>query len=636
MDSGWRWSWLLLVICLFCVQSASAQTGANARLTPPQTEDFPRISIFLDVSDAQGKFMHGLQAADVTIHEDGEALPLVEFQELRPGVQLVIALNPGRPFVIRDSQGFSRYDLIIQSLAEWAQRRLGSSLDDLSLLVTNGPERSHVSNPLELFYVLEEYQVSEQSSGSGIDVLLQAVELAGDPTPRPGMERMVLFVTAPLEGDLSFALQNVIDRARQRSVHVYVWLVAPPEAFLTRTADDLIRLAGETGGQFAAFSSDEIIPDLETYLDPLRDIYFIAYDSKIKAGGQHELKAVISTEKEVIASPPQAFEFDLRPPNLAFLLPELEIVREPTAEKSASASPEASLYPQEVGVQVLFDFPDGRPRPVAYSALYVDEQVVHENRAEPFDQFTWDLQAYNQSGQHILRAEAIDSLGLRGSTIDTPVVLQVKRPAASLLTGLTRHIPVIAGVMVGLSGLVLVLVMIVGGRIRPDPHRTPRRKRRPKNDPTLQPVKVKSGASGRRGLGWTNRLQWSDKRHIPKACAHLSRLVPGDQTSASALYAITANEVTIGRDARQAMLVLDDASVDGLHARLVRQEDGSFQLFDEGSVAGTWLNYSPVPSTGARLHHGDLLLFGRVGFCFNLPEGQIQRKPVVHLEDAWA
>lgn len=635
MDNGWRWGWLLLVIGLLCVQPVSAQTSANAWLTPPQTEDFPRIETYLDVSDAQGKFMHGLQPGEVTIFEDGEPRPLVEFVEQRPGVQLVIALNPGRPFVIRDSQGFSRYDLIIQSLADWAQRRLGSSLDDLSLLVTDGPQRSHVSNPLELFYALEEYQVSEQNSGGGIDVLLQAVELAGDPTPRPGMERMVLFVSAPLEGDLSFALQNVIDRARQRSVHVYVWLVAPPEAFLTRTADDLIRLATDTGGQFAAFSSDQIIPDLEIYLEPLRDIYFVTYDSQIKTGGQHELKAVISTGGEAITSQPQTFDFDLRPPNLAFLLPELEIVRAPTAETTATASQQASLQPDKIDVQVLFDFPDGRERPMTYSALYVDGQAVHENRAEPFDQFAWDLEAYDQSGQHILRAEAVDSLGLRGSTIDTPVIVQVKRPAASILSGLTRNIPVIAGVTVGISGLVLVLVMIVGGRIRPDPHRT-RRKRRSKNDPTLQAVKIGARGADAHARKSGQRREGADKRHIPKAYAHLHRLPPGDQSPTPAPFAITTPEVTIGRDARQATLVLNDPSVDSLHARLARKEDGAFLLFDAGSVAGTWVNYNPAPTTGVRLHHGDLLLFGQVGFRFSLPDGQPQRKPAIHLEDAWA
>jgi predicted component of type VI protein secretion system len=78
-------------------------------------------------------------------------------------------------------------------------------------------------------------------------------------------------------------------------------------------------------------------------------------------------------------------------------------------------------------------------------------------------------------------------------------------------------------------------------------------------------------------------------------------------------------------------MVLNDPSVDPLHARLIRQDDGAFRLSDEGSVAGTWVNYILVSPDGASLEHGDLLHIGRVTFRFSLRQVKPARKPVAVL-----
>jgi predicted component of type VI protein secretion system len=75
-------------------------------------------------------------------------------------------------------------------------------------------------------------------------------------------------------------------------------------------------------------------------------------------------------------------------------------------------------------------------------------------------------------------------------------------------------------------------------------------------------------------------------------------------------------------------LVLDDASVEALHARLQR-ENNSFRLADSSSVAGTWVNYTPVPQDGMILENGDIIHIGRIGFRFMQREPGHVRKPVV-------
>ncbi len=75
--------------------------------------------------------------------------------------------------------------------------------------------------------------------------------------------------------------------------------------------------------------------------------------------------------------------------------------------------------------------------------------------------------------------------------------------------------------------------------------------------------------------------------------------------------------------------VIDDPSIEGLHAQLKREPDGVFRLSDAGSIGGTWVNYTPVSQEGVCLEHGDLIHFGRVGFRFQLRDAKQVRKPVL-------
>src|SRR5512136_2762083 len=91
------------VLSLFLVSfllpiPAYAQASSSATLSVPNTEAFPRIQTYLDVHDSQGNFVSGLKAGQVQILEDDNPLPAIELDELRPGVQLVVALNPGPSF----------------------------------------------------------------------------------------------------------------------------------------------------------------------------------------------------------------------------------------------------------------------------------------------------------------------------------------------------------------------------------------------------------------------------------------------------------------------------------------------------------------------------------------------------------
>jgi predicted component of type VI protein secretion system len=91
----------------------------------------------------------------------------------------------------------------------------------------------------------------------------------------------------------------------------------------------------------------------------------------------------------------------------------------------------------------------------------------------------------------------------------------------------------------------------------------------------------------------------------------------GNGNGRAAPLPISGREVVFGSDRNRTSYQLDDPSVEKVHARLRQARDGSFELRDEGSVAGTWVNYAPVSHSWTRLEEGDLVHVGRVGFRFH-------------------
>jgi len=608
---------------------AHAQQTELVRLVNPNTDTFPQITSFLDVRDAQGNFVHGLEKADVKVVEDDVTLPINELNQMRPGAQVVIAINPGRSFAIQDVQGLSRYDYLVQALQAWVNSRQGSSIDDLSILAEEGPEATHLDDIENWFATLKSYQPNARIAVPQFDILGRAMEVAADPTIRPGMGRAVLFITSLPEQDIGLVFQSLASRARLSNTRIFVWLVASPEQFASSDAQQLADLADQTGGSIFYYSGQESIPDLEDYLEPLRNTYYLVYASRIATSGNHRISVQVKTEGFEATSSERDFELEVLPPNVAFISPPPEIDRK--RDESRIDDPDA-ITPGMQSLEVLIEFPDGHERPIRRTSLYVDGNLVDENTSAPFDHFTWDLKGYINSGQHTLKAEIVDSFGLSNLSVDTPVLVLVERPRTGIMMALSRNRSLLAGSAVILAGAVLLLVLIVGGRVRPGAMRMLRRRQK-RSDPVTQPVRVKAEPVVKRIPGWVNRFQWPHRRAATNAYAFMIHFSDSEELNSAPPIALVNDEITFGSDATQATQILDDPSVDSLHARLRRLEDGSFRLSDEGSVAGTWINYSPVSKEGAGLQHGDLIHIGKMGFLFTMRNPKHVRKPVITREE---
>jgi hypothetical protein len=624
---------LVLLISLLWLPrpSANAQGNTGALLSALDVQAFPLVQAYLEVHDAQGNFVHGLTADQVVMIEDGNPRPVAVLRELTAGSQVVIAINPGPSFAIRNNKAISRYDLIKEALRKWALSRMGSNIDDLSLLITKGPAASHTSDPEKWLSALESEQIDARTAVQDLDTLFRAVSLASDPTPRPGMSRAVIFITPPPEGQIDQSLESLAAQAREQQIAIYVWLVSSSGAFVTQSAQQLRSLSEATGGKTLNFTGEEALPSLEEYLAPLRYIYTLEYESAVSTSGAHQVIAQIQAAEASIETPVRSFEIELQPPVPAFVSPPLQIQRDLTPpkeqQKSANAPEDVAPHTQQQTIQVVFDFPDGRMRPLVYSALLVNGSVVAENTQPPFDRFLWDLSAYESDSVQRLQVQARDKLGLTGVSVEIPVQVIVRRPEQNALSSFQRSLPILAALAALSAGAVLLLVLVVGGKLRPRTLRAARQRR--KYDPVTQPVQIRAEPPAARRSNWTNRFQWPGKAAAPKAEAYLNPIPDSDQEDTLPPIPISDEEIILGSDPGSASLVFDDASVEALHARLLRLQDGSYRLADMGSVAGTWINYTPVSKEGARLEHGDLIHIGRIGFRFTLRKPLSKRKPVI-------
>ena len=184
--------------------------------------------------------------------------------------------------------------------------------------------------------------------------------------------------------------------------------------------------------------------------------------------------------------------------------------------------------------------------------------------------------------------------------------------------------------------------MIIGGRIRPhtfgkrngNGDAKSRRKRRAEaSDPVTQPVSVKSEPGRNRLSNWVNRLSWPQRRETSEATAYLEPLDTVVSDDPINRIPLTASEITLGSDPTQATIAMDEPSITDLHARIRKLDDGRFLILDEGSVAGTWVNYDPVSAEGTKLEHGDIIHLGRIGFCFTYSDAnRVPKLKVINMD----
>ena len=594
---------ILSVYLLFSgLNPTRAQSAARLNLYALQTTAYPTMTAGLDMFDSAGSFVTGLTSDSVTLLEDNQPRLLSRLEELQPGAEFALALDPGPDFAYRrDASSATRYELVLQAIKEWTASHSDSLDDDLSLLPAGGIPAMHLATTAAFSDALTAYQPNLQSLVSSSETLSHALDVVSEPTSQTGRKPVVLYITSVPAVDDIPVLQNLTQRAVAAQIRVHIWIVASQDYFSISGATALKDLAIQTGGEFELFSGVEPLPSPEMYLAPLRHAYRLEYSSGILSSGGYTLMVQVNLNGETVTSAALPFQLDVQPPNPILVAPPEQIVRTAPDERTTATS---SFLPTQQPISIIIEFPDGRTRPLIRTALFVDGVLADENTAEPFDQFSWNLSGYAASGEHILTVEAVDKFGLSKVSLGLPVLVTVIRLQVGLLPWLSRNSLWVAlgAILFAGGGLGAIL-----SRARVKKRSSATASHGSRRDPLTQSVPARQEKQSLR-RPWTIPAKPSE--------AYLVRLKDDGQPITAPAIPITIPEMTFGSDPLRATRILDDPSVSPLHARL-KEEHGEYILSDEKSIAGTWVNYEML-ITSRRLQHGDVLHMGRLSYRFML------------------
>jgi hypothetical protein len=613
---------LLLVLMLLpaSLVSAQGQSPAYAELFPVDLSAFPKISARLDVFDARGVFASGLKPDAVTVYENNQALPADSLTEMIVPLQLVVAVNQAPQLDVRDNTALSRFERAAQILDQWVRARPADVPDDYSLVSQGGAVINHAS-AADFAVGLNGFKPDFRAATSNLLSLSTAIDVVSAQTAQPGMKRAILFITPHTdELGIEAQLEPLMQRAVENKIRVFVWFMDLETTFKSASATAFANLAAQTGGAMFAYSGYERFPDPEVYFSGLRRTYALSYSSRLKAAGEYTLSVKVNQPSGMVDAPQQKFSIDIQPPNPFPLTNDLDITR-----RAPDADPYGDvLQPNEQEVKIIIEFPDGHPRPLTRTTLYVDSVIMDENTAAPFDIFTWDISAYTQTGEHQVMVEAVDTLGLQKQSISTPIMVTVVKPLGGGLGLLAKYRVQITIGAIALAGLTLLLILL-GGRLRIFSLRAAQQARRAQADPLTQQVSAASPVA-------TTPLKKKALSVPKKDDAVLMKLNPDGQVAAAAPLPLVETEIVFGTDPVQCTQIMNDPSISSVHARLRVTDDGGYLLLDNNSVAGTWVNYDLIPREGYRLAHGDMVHFGQLVYRFTLNKPPEIPKPSITIQ----
>lgn len=607
------------------------------------TELFPRVQITFEACDAQGNFLTDLKPEDIQViegnglNEQQDRRPVEQLELLQPGLDFIVAINFAPELNTRYA-GVRRYEAVLQRLQQWMENETAGA-DRLSLATNSGLQLIRSTDRQEWLTTLESLaEVNLLNEQPGLTATARALDLVTDISGNGKPRSVVLLVTPLLPAASLEGIQNLTDRAGQLNVPVYIWLTTSAQSIAANPAvyDALSDLAGQSGGELSIFTGSESLPEIEGYLKSRRYQYRLEYESRLNSSATHTIALAIRQGAEEWRSASQPVFLNIQPPNPIFLSPQTQVERRFFPPNSRSSD----LEPDSITYRVIIEFPDGYPRAIRTSRLFVNGEVVQENTRPPFDSFTWSLREIESERQVEMQVEVEDALGLTGRSIRMPVRVSVEsRPPNAWQAALSGNRPLVLGAIV-LSGVLLGGILFLAGRQnRPQFPNQSRRSRDPLTQPLPPPNPKRRGTINPASMA--RRLNSARPASVPVSSAPawllkvsedgVSRHEGRVSLSKDHLLPLRRSDNLLGSDPLRSQICISSASISPVHARIVVNDSGEYWIYDLGSLAGTWVNYVPVAAEGTSLQHGDLIHVGFVTLRFETAKPASQPDPLIRL-----
>lgn len=598
---------LTLVVCcpsfmISPIQLVYAQGSNVIIVQPPNTNSFPTISVDFKLPETGASASDGLSAEKLKIYENGIQVDITELTQQYRGILFTLVVNAASELDLRDAAGTSRYDKLSESLRQWVSARSFQGEDAWSLVTNEGDEVRYATCAADWVSGLETYQPNFRALQPDLSGLESAVRMLAERVVPLGMDKVILYLTPPPTPEQIEGIQALAAEARAAQIQINVWMMGDPLYLDNDQGSALMDLAALTGGEFFHYTGEESISNPETYLSSLGAFYTATYESNLSQSGTYPLRVESSFAGMQFSGESHPFIMDIQPPNPMFVSPQTEVTIQAQSE-TASAS--VLRAPEYITWQIMVAFPDGHPREIIASRLYMDGNIVGVNKAPPFDVFTWEIPTHIEVGEHAIQAEVEDSIGLTAQTILTPLTVIYHQPEPLSSISIQRIAFILIGILLGVALFLLILWLL----------------RRYTQEDIFKPIK-------------DNLLQRKTEPHpdnpVPAQFpgSILATLTPLDnRTDAQAVH-LTHGKTTLGTDPDRAQTLVFGEDVQDMHALIHVREKGVW-IQDLNTHSGTWVNYGIIGTENVQIHIGDLIHFGSTGFRFTINEDPSYRRTTV-------
>ena len=586
---GAFWGDLLVILLLmaFLLPALPIQAQDNQpalQITSIDNSNFPEI-----VLEYKGLHLSEdlpTDPANVEIIEDGQSITPSLLEEQYQGMHFAVAINSDSSLSIRGGDS-KPYNLAI-----------------IDALKTIGPEPENARNNRYSFFSNPEISLVEtddytawaalfadfETIPQDLSASLSSLELAVSALDHSSLalDTVLVYVTPYLDYRLLPEFYALIEKAGQLGVKTQVWMVMSPRVLASSYVTDMQTALQDIGGTFTPLTGTEIVPDPRTYMEGKGRTFTAYYQSQIRTSGEYELQVRANFDQSpTLQSSPAVLSLNVQPTRLSFINPidTLEILY----------NNDKNFQPALLPLEVLIEFPDGYPRSILNSTLFVNGEQITTNSQPPYGSFVLDLAGYVEETELELEVRLQDEFGLQGRTPVQTIALDVLKPE----NGLDKSwftTPWLWFALLALAGTIAFLVFR-----KPFPKKKTAEEE-VQSDPRPDKVAEKAPFS----------------TPLPeKIFGNLTKLDPDQTPSAEKPHLLTKDVTLIGRDPMLANLILENPSIEPLHAEIHFFPDGRIRLTDFNSTSGTYVNFKPVGAHGTSLQHADLIHLGTLLFRFN-------------------
>jgi hypothetical protein len=555
---------------------------------------FPELGVNLIVTDGQSQPLNNLSG--LRFWENGVPIADFELRDVLVGVDLFFVLDgSARLLEIEDDAGLTRMQLIKDTIQFYSGRFMDvAGRDRVSIVVPNGQGGEalvrDVAQPGELIDAVNQYNPQQVADDGAVEVVDTALSLAESRASGGRFQAIVLFTDGIQLNPL--LTEDVVARARQLQVPIFVLLLGPSES--ENAVERISSLTIPTRGRHTFMPGTAESSELfQVVLNNATQTQLV-YETNLSQSGSYPIDVAFDDAQDETV-----LELRIEPPEVAINL-EPDVIRRSGTQPDTELS---ALQPAVQPVPVTVTWPDELPRQLTSMSLLVDGEpqdapVIGNSEALQFD---WDISELEE-GEYTLSVEVTDALGLTAESEPVAITIELVRPqplptptatpTPTPLEVIGRIVPVESlpsvgsGPLLGAAFLVVLLLVLV----------------------TRQ---LSSGEVERR----SDPLH-SDRGPVERPDVQASAgalLQPAQQTLAP--FPIVGDNVTLGRDADYADVVIDDQTISLLHAR-IRRQNGVYWLYDEGSEQGTLLNFERLGLAPQQLADGDEVQLGRVRLRF--------------------